>query len=188
MIMKKMTIGIIGFCFASALLFPYSIAAKDTESNQATTITTSVPTTQQAQLTIEGKGSISVDGKPFTETQGIVVGRLKSIKYTFLPAKGYVLGKVMYDHVNVTDKVLNNTYMANPVYKDGTSIEVTFIKESSEGQQLKNVQLSQTGTKPLSKSDKGVNTGDYTTLAIWIVLAIFSISAGIVVIKKKQER
>lgn len=112
------------------VVLPMDIQADTSKEEASTTIiTTQVPETHTAYLNIEGKGSVQIEGQTYTQSQEIKIERLKNIMYTFLNEDGYKLNKVMYNGDDVTAKLVENKYRAKPVYEDGTTISVTFVKE-----------------------------------------------------------
>lgn len=115
------------------VVLPMDIQA-DTSKDETsmTIITTQVPDTHTAYLNIEGKGSVQIEGQTYTQSQEIKIERLKNIMYTFLNEDGYKLNKVMYNGDDVTAKLVDNKYRAKPVYEDGTTIRVTFVKEEGK--------------------------------------------------------
>ena len=116
------------------LLFPLSVKAQEQTSGQSssTTITTQVPETHKATLTIVGKGTVTVNGQTCegeVSHMEVKIPRLTETEWKFSPADGYTLEKVLYNGTDVTEKLTDHTYHADPVNEDGTEVKVVFTEK-----------------------------------------------------------
>lgn len=187
---KKILAGALlsGMC-AVFLLFPVHTQAA--EESQATTIVTEVPASHTVKVTIEGQGTVEADGKAYSSTQDIEVGRLKEQEYKITAASGWKLERVTYGvpgsetEVKLTDSV----FIASALYEDGNVLTVTFVKDTSG---------TGTDTRPggngtsggQTSAGQGVKTGDETQPILWASVAGLSLLllAIVYMVRQKHRR
>ncbi len=187
---KKWMAGVAMLVMSVCLLLPASVQAREPVSGQSssTTITTQVPETHKAMLTIVGNGTVTVNAqtcKGEASNIEVKIPRLTKTEWRFSPADGYTLEKVLYNGADVTDALADNTYTAGPVYEDGTEVQVTFVRKSS-GLSGKDESAGSSGSNPSSNTPSGTSgtdspkTGDDTATGLWagamIVSAILVLS------------
>lgn len=129
--MKQWIAGAAVFALTAFLFLPNSVQAQEqppAKSSSATMITTRVPDTHSAELSITGEGTVTVAGNTYTETTEIQIPRLEEVTWQFDPADGYRLKEVIYNGTDVTEELSGNTYTAQPVNEDGTEIRVVFVE------------------------------------------------------------
>lgn len=148
--------------FAFALIQAMPVYAQSGEVSVKTT----VPETHSAVLLIAGEGTVTVNGDSYTVQDKEIelqIPRLKEVKWTFVPAEGYVVKSVLYNGTDVTAELTDKTYNAAPINEDGTRVEVTFVK-GQDGSGTDNVQ-----------------TGDDSHISLWMMVLFTSliVSAGI---------
>ncbi len=179
-------------CFCSALLFPVQTQAAE-QSNGTVTITTTVPETHTATLSITGEGTVTVDGKTYTaQSQELEIPRLEELVWTFTPADGYELDAVLYNGTDVTGKLADQSYKADPVYENGTEVSVTFTKESGkESDTEKGTGNSGQQSGGTSSGKDSPKTGDPSDIYPWMITFFVSLSAaggiGLISVKKKKS-
>ena len=161
------------------LLFPLSVKAQEQTSGQSssTTITTQVPETHKATLTIVGKGTVTVNGQTCegeVSHMEVKIPRLTETEWKFSPADGYTLEEVLYNGTDVTEEVTDYTYHADPVNEDGTEVKVVFTEKNSgttgsdpsgSGNQQSGSDTSTSGGTSGKDSPK---TGDDTPISLWM--------------------
>ena len=161
------------------LLFPLSVKAQEQTSGQSssTTITTQVPETHKATLTIVGKGTVTVNGQTCegeVSHMAVKIPRLTETEWKFSPADGYTLEEVLYNGTDVTEEVTDYTYHADPVNEDGTEVKVVFTEKNSgttgsdpsgSGNQQSGSDTSTSGGTSGKDSPK---TGDDTPISLWM--------------------
>lgn len=189
---KKILAGTLlsGMC-AVFLLFP--IHTQAAEESQATTIVTEVPASHTVKVAIEGQGTVEADGKAYSSTQDIEVGRLKEQEYKITAAGGWKLERVTYGvpgsetEVKLTDSV----FIAPALYEDGNVLTVTFVKDTSG-----------TGTSPgtdtkpggsgtsggQTSAGQGVKTGDETQPILWTSVAVLSMAVLLMAMAMRRKR
>lgn len=157
--------------FAFALIQAMPVYAQSGEVSVKTT----VPETHSAVLLITGEGTVTVNGKNYTvqdEEIKLQIPRLEELKWTFVPAEGYVVKSVLYNGTDVTAELTDKTYTAAPVNEDGTRVEVTFVK-GQDGSGTDNVQ-----------------TGDDSHISLWMMVLftslIVSVGIGLQLRRKKK--
>lgn len=179
-------------CFCSALLFHVQTQAAE-QSNGTVTITTTVPETHTATLSITGEGTVTVDGKTYTaQSQELEIPRLEELVWTFTPADGYELDTVLYNGTDVTGKLADQSYKADPVYENGTEVSVTFTKESGkESDTEKGTGNSGQQSGGTSFGKDSPKTGDPSDIYPWMITFFVSLSAvggiGLISVKKKKS-
>ena len=132
--MKQWIAGAAVFALSAFLCLPANVQAQEqttSGNSSSTTITVQVPETHTAELMVTGEGTVIVGGQSYTETVQIQIPRLEEVAWKFVPAKGYTLETVLYNGADVTDALVGDTYTAEPVYEDGTEVQVTFARKSS---------------------------------------------------------
>lgn len=178
-------------CFCSALLFPVQTQAAE-QSNGTVTITTTVPETHTATLSITGEGTVTVDGKTYTaQSQELEIPRLEELVWTFTPADGYELDAVLYNGTDVTGKLADQSYKADSVYENGTEVSVTFTKKSGkESDTEKGTGNSRQQSGGTSSGKDSPKTGDPSDIYPWMIAFFASLSAaggiGFFQYRKKQ--
>lgn len=179
-------------CFCSALLFPVQTQASE-QSNGTVTITATVPETHTATLSITGEGTVTMDGKTYTaQSQELEIPRLEELVWTFTPADGYELDTVLYNGTDVTGKLADQSYKADPVYENGTEVSVTFTKESGkESDTEKGTGNSGQQSGGTSFGKDSPKTGDPSDIYPWMIAFFASLSAaggiGLISVKKKKS-
>lgn len=181
-------------CFCSALLFPVQTQAAE-QSNGTVTITTTVPETHTATLSITGEGTGTVDGKTYAaQSQELEIPRLEELVWTFTPADGYELEAVLYNGTDVTEELTDQSYKADPVYENGTEVEVIFAADETGAgtggrQDDKDTPSGSQTDKGSSQTDKDssrsgkVQTGDGTGAGLWVGMLAVSILLVILSVK-----
>ena len=161
------------------LLFTLSVKAEEQTSGQSssTTITTQVPETHKATLTIAGKGTVTVNGQTCegeVSHMEVKIPRLAETEWKFSPADGYTIEKVLYNGTDVTEELADYTYRADPVNEDGTEVKVVFTEKTSgttgsdssgSGSQQSGSDTSTSGDTSAKDSPK---TGDDTPISLWM--------------------
>lgn len=179
-----------GMC-AVFLLFPiYTQAA---EASRATTIVAEVPASHTVKIVIEGQGTVEADGKTYSSTQDIEVGRLKEQSYKITAASGWKLEHVTYGAPGseTEAKLTDSVFIASALYEDGNVLTVTFVKDTSgtgtsPGPDTKPEGSGTSGGQ--TSAVQNVKTGDETQIAPWasaVVLSLISLILGIQVRRKK---
>lgn len=193
--LRRLAAGIGVFCVCAALIFPVHTYAAE-QSDGATTITATVPDTHTAMLSITGEGTVTVDGKTYTaQSQELEIPRLEELVWTFTPADGYELDTVLYNRTDVTEELTDQSYKADPVYENGTEVEVIFAADEAGagtggGQDDKDTPSGSQTDKGSSQTDKDssrsgkVQTGDGTGAGLWVGMLAVSILLVILSVKK----
>ena len=189
---KKILAGTLlsGMC-AVFLLFPVHTQAA--EESQATTIVTEVPTSHTVKVAIEGQGTVEADGKSYSSTQDIEVGRLKEQEYKITAADGWKLEKVTYGapgsetEVKLTDSV----FIAPALYEDGNVLTVTFVKDTSGTDTAPGTDAKPGGSGTSggqTSAGQGVKTGDETQPMLWASVAVLSMAALLMAMAMRRKR
>ena len=161
------------------LLFPVSVKAQEQTSGQSSfaTITTQVPETHKATLTIAGKGTVTVNGQTCegeVSHMEVKIPRLTETEWKFSPADGYTIEEVLYNGTDVTEELTDYTYHADPVNEDGTEVKVVFTEKTSgtagrdpsgSGSHQSGSDTSTSGGTSAKDSPK---TGDDTLISLWM--------------------
>lgn len=162
---------------SACLFFPASIKAEEGNlQSSSTTITTQVPDTHKAALTIIGNGSVMINGetcKGETSILEVNIPRLARTEWKFSPSDGYTLKEVYLNGTDVSDEVMDNIYWMDPVNADGTEVKVVFTR----------VPIS--GSETTGNPDTGVNS----SAGLWAALMMGSLmfAVGVVAIKRKKR-
>lgn len=93
------------------------------------TLTTTVPSHFNADITIVGKGVIEINGVKLSQTSVVSVERHKDIKITFTPHDGYHLNSVILNGQSITTDATQNTLILPPLESDLT-LSITFATNS----------------------------------------------------------
>ena len=195
--MRQWIAGAAVFALSAFLCLPANVQAQEQTASgysSSTTITVQVPETHTADLTVTGKGAVTVNGQTYTETAQIQIPRLEEVSWQFVPAEGYTLEAVLYNGTNVTGTLEGDTYTAEPVYEDGTEVQVTFARKSS-GSSGEDESAGGSGSKPSGSTSGGASgtdspkTGDDTATGLWTgamtVSAILALSCLMVYRRKR---
>ena len=176
---EKWMAGVTMLAMCVCLLFPVSVKAQEQTSGQSSfaTITTQVPETHKATLTIAGKGTVTVNGQTCegeTSHMEVKVPRLTETEWKFSPADGYTIEEVLYNGTDVTEELTDYTYHADPVNEDGTEVKVVFTEKNSDtagsdpsgsGSHQSGSDTSTSGGTSAKDSPK---TGDDTLISLWM--------------------
>ena len=163
---------------SACLFFPTFVKAQEEETSQTSslTITTQVPETHQATLTIAGKGTVTVNDQTCegeVSHMEVKIPRLMETEWKFSPADGYTLEEVYFNETDVTNMVVDNAYFMEPVNVDGNEVKVVFTKVPAS--------LSDTTGNP----DTGVNRSAGSWIAIMIGSALLAM--GFVAINRRKR-
>ena len=185
---KQWIAGAAVFALTAFLILPNSVQAQEQtpeQSSSATTITTQVPYTHSAELTITGEGTVTVSGNTYTETATVQIPRLEEVSWEFDPADGYVLKEVFYNGTDVTEKLTGNIYTAQPVNEDGTEVKVVFVEDKSTadktGSGSSGSGQSGTGSTAGTSGTDSPKTGDETEVGFLINLIFLSGSGAVMI-------
>ena len=94
-----------------------------------TTLTTSVPSHFDLNVTIIGNGTIEINGTKLLETDIVSVERNKEVTIKITPSTGYYTNSVIYDGVDITSELINGT-LSLPQLEHEASIIVKFTVET----------------------------------------------------------
>lgn len=179
--MRKFLAGLGAFAVAVALLLPLQVYATDQQSNGTTTLTTTVPDTHTVLLDIGEHGSVIINGTAYTgKDKSVEIARLKEQSYLIQPEKGWKVEKVCYGQKDVleTVKLTDNAFTAPAVNSDDNKLTVRFAEVSTGS--------GSNTDRPNSSGDTGVQTGDNTNIAGIGTLLFLSLTAIILLSKKKR--
>lgn len=193
---KQWIAGAAVFALTAFLILPNSVQAQEQtpeQSSSATTITTQVPYTHSAELTITGEGTVTVSGNTYTETATVQIPRLEEVSWQFDPADGYVLKEVFYNGTDVTEELSDNTYAARPVNEDGTEVRVVFVKDAgSSGNPTGSTGgtggQTGSGTSGNVSGKDSPKTGDETELGLWTGMMAVSMILVIALMAKVRKK
>ena len=198
---EKWMAGVTLLAMCVCLLFPVSVKAQEQTAGQSssTTITTQVPETHKATLTIVGKGTVTVNGQTCegeVSHMEVKIPRLTETEWKFSPADGYTLEEVLYNGTDVTEELADHTYRADPVNEDGTEVKVVFTEKTSgtagrdpsgSGSHQSGSDTSTSGGTSGKDSPK---TGDDTAAGLWIsFLALSGLgSVSLTILRRRRNR
>lgn len=177
--LKKFLSGIGALLLCSALLFPVPTQAAD-ESEGVTTITTKVPDTHTVLLDIGEHGSVRIDDKTYTsKDKQAEVARLAEQTYTIQPDKGWQVEQVKYGQKEAPEaiKLTDNAFTAPAVNSNDNKLVVHFTKVSAGENNTH---------KPNGNGNTGVQTGDNSNIAGMGTLLLLSMTAIILLSKRKN--
>lgn len=122
--MKKSTITLIALCvIVISILLPITVNAQDT------TLTTAVPATHTLHLSIDGKGTVTVNGIKYTESTDIPIPRHSKPDVQVQSAKGYAVLSVTFEEESITHRVTGGTWLP-PVVESDVTLAVVFEQVS----------------------------------------------------------
>ena len=125
MSIKRWITGAAVFVLSVCLFLPADVWAQEQTSgnSSSTTISAQVPESHEAALIIDGQGSVAVNGQSYksgTASVQVQIPRLEETAWKIIPEEGWELAEVRYNGKDVTGEVSDYTYIAEPVYEDGT--------------------------------------------------------------------
>ncbi len=167
--------------FTVALLLPLQVYAADQQSNGTTTLTTTVPDTHTILLDIGEHGSVIINGTAYTsKDKSVEIARLKEQTYLIQPKKGWKAEKVCYGQKDMPEaiKLTDNVFTASAVNSDDNKLTVRFAEVSAGG--------GSNTDRPNGSGGTGVQTGDNTNIAGIGILLFLSLTASILLSKKKK--
>ena len=214
MSIKRWITGAAVFVLSVCLFLPADVWAQEQTSgnSSSTTISAQVPESHEAALIIDGQGSVAVNGQSYksgTASVQVQIPRLEETAWKIIPEEGWELAEVRYNGKDVTGEVSDYTYIAEPVYEDGTEVRVVFAEGSgeSETEQATEENESETeqttegsesetenamettlgkdagsGSQNKGNSASGTDspeTGDSSSLYLWIEISLASLSAAV---------
>lgn len=178
--LKKFLAGVGALLLCSALLFPVPAQAAD-ESEGVTTIKTRVPDTHSVLLDIGEHGSVRIDDKTYTsKDKQAEVARLAEQTYTIQPDDGWQVEQVKYGQKEAPEviKLTDNAFTAPAVNSNDNKLIVRFTKASAGG--------GNNTHKPNDSGNTGVQTGDNSNIASMGTLLLLSMTAIILLSKRKK--
>ncbi|HIR26472.1 MAG TPA: hypothetical protein IAB84_00720 [Candidatus Choladousia intestinigallinarum] len=139
MSIKRWITGAAVFVLSVCLFLPADVWAQEQTSgnSSSTTISAQVPESHEAALIIDGQGSVAVNGQSYksgTASVQVQIPRLEETAWKIIPEEGWELAEVRYNGKDVTGEVSDYTYIAEPVYEDGTEVRVVFAEGSGESE------------------------------------------------------
>ena len=112
------------FSFVMVICMPLPASAKDT------TLHTTVPSQFLLKIKIEGKGSVQIGEKQFSETIDISIGRDEETIITIIPAPDYQIGSVLNNGNHMTVN-LQGSILTLPTASDDAELTVIFTEKTS---------------------------------------------------------
>lgn len=126
---RSSLIGIFFYLFLLAVLTLY-IGTPVFAASSTTTLTTTVPSHFNMNVTIIGNGTVEINGSQLMQTGVIPTERNKEILVTIKPAQDYHLSSVIYAGANISSNV-NDGLFTLPPLTDDASISITFEANTS---------------------------------------------------------
>jgi len=109
---------------AVCLTVPMGVFAAGT-----TTLKTAVPTNHTIYLSIEGNGTVVIEGKRYSKSANISINRHNEPFVEIQAAKDYYIRSVTYNQENITH-LFNNGKWTMPKVESDVSLSVAFVKDS----------------------------------------------------------
>lgn len=97
---------------------------------QDTTLTVTVPSQFLLRIQINGKGSVQIGEKQFSETIDISIGRDEETIIMIIPAPDYQIGSVLYNGNHMTVN-LQGSILTLPTASDDAELTVIFTEKTS---------------------------------------------------------
>ena len=193
---KKWMAGAALLVMSVCLFLPTGVQAQEQTSGKSssTTITTQVPETHKATLTIIGKGTVTVNGqtrKGEAADIEVKIPRLEEMEWKFSPADGYALKQVLYNGTDVTEELADNIYRAEPVNEDGTEVKVVFTEKNSgtSGKDPSGSGSQQSGSNTSVSGKDTPKTGDNTAVGFWMgAMTVSAFLAACCLILHRKKR
>ena len=120
-----------------------------------TTLKTSVPSNHTIYLSIDGQGTVVIEGKRYSKSANISINRHNEPFVEIQAAKDYYIRSVTYNQENITH-LFNNGEWTMPKIETDVSLSVVFVRDS--------------GNPP---------TGD--TFNLWIMVLLTASMLGLIV-------
>ena len=109
---------------AVCLTVPMGVFAAGT-----TTLKTAVPTNHTIYLSIEGNGTVVIEGKQYSKSANISIDRHSEPFVEIQAAKDYYIRSVTYNQENITH-LFNNGEWTMPKIETDVSLSVVVVKDS----------------------------------------------------------
>ena len=94
-----------------------------------TTLKTSVPSNHTIYLSIEGKGTVVVEGKRYSKSANISINRYSKPSVQIQVARGYSIRYVTYNQENITH-LFNSGKWTMPKVESDITLSVVFVRDS----------------------------------------------------------
>ena len=159
MSIKRWITGAAVFVLSVCLFLPADVWAQEQTSgnSSSTTISAQVPESHEAALIIDGQGSVAVNGQSYksgTASVQVQIPRLEETAWKIIPEEGWELAEVRYNGKDVTGEVSDYTYIAEPVYEDGTEVRVVFAEGSGESETEQATEENESETEQTTESNE----------------------------------
>lgn len=109
---------------AVCLTIPMSVFAAGT-----TTLKTSVPSNHTIYLSIEGQGTVMVEGKRYSKSANISINRYSEPSVQIQATKGYSIRTVAYNQENIMH-LFNSGKWTMPKVESDITLSVVFVRDS----------------------------------------------------------
>ena len=94
-----------------------------------TTVKTSVPANHTIYLSMDGQGTVVIEGKRYSKSANISINRHSSPFVEIQAEKGYCIRSVTYNQENITH-LFNNSKWMMPIVESDVSLTVVFVKDN----------------------------------------------------------
>lgn len=109
---------------AVCLTIPMSVFAAGT-----TTLKTAIPTNHTIYLSIEGNGTVVIEGKQYSKSANISINRYSEPSVQIQVARGYSIRSVIYNQENITH-LFNSGKWTMPKIESDITLSVVFVRDS----------------------------------------------------------
>ena len=121
--MKRNTIAFILMLYLLFSAFPILVLAVDTR------LTTSVPSNHTIYLSIEGIGTVVIEGKQYSKSANISIDRHSERSVQIQAARGYSIRSVIYNQENITH-LFNSGKWTMPKVESDITLSVVFVRDN----------------------------------------------------------
>lgn len=118
------------FCLFLLAVLTLCICTPVLAASSTTTLTTTMPSHFDMNVTVIGKGTIEVNGSKLSQTGVVPTERNKEVTIKVTPDDGYLISSVIYGGSDLTQEAKIGAFILSPL-EDEATIKVTFVANAS---------------------------------------------------------
>ena len=118
------------FCLSLLAVLALCVCTPALAASNTTTLTTTVPSHFDMNVTIVGGGTLDINGNILSQASVVSVDRHKEVACKIIPDAGYRIGSVIYNGNDITKDAKEGVFTLHPLEGNAT-FSITFVANAS---------------------------------------------------------
>lgn len=118
------------FCLSLLAVLALCVCTPALAASNTTTLTTTVPSHFDMNVTIVGGGTLDINGNILSQASVVSVDRHKEVACKIIPDAGYRIGSVIYNGNDITKDAKEGVFTLHSLNGDST-LSITFVANTT---------------------------------------------------------